>query len=92
MRANLEAANGFKDTLLHMASSVGDEAVVRMLVDRGANLEAADWRNQTPIHSAEWYGHYNVARVIRKKLLCMEDVQAVLTLLTHLTSLNHCIE
>ena len=44
-------------TPLHLAARVGDRAVARLLLDRGAAADAANAHGWTPIHRAAWFSH-----------------------------------
>jgi ankyrin repeat protein/pimeloyl-ACP methyl ester carboxylesterase len=51
--ANVEAKNGrYQETALSVASSKGNEKIVRTLIEGGANLNAQDPSGQTPLHLA----------------------------------------
>jgi uncharacterized protein len=50
--ADVNAANRAGDTALHSAATRGLNSVVQFLVDRGANLEAKNKREQTPLAAA----------------------------------------
>jgi len=52
------------DTPLHMAVREGDEAKVRQLLERGANVEERDSIGMTPVHFASIYGHLNVLNIL----------------------------
>ena len=47
--SDLEAVNQSGETALHIASAQGYETVVRVLAERGANLNARNARGQTPL-------------------------------------------
>lgn len=57
------------ETPLHRAAAFGSEAVLRMLLDAGADREARDSYSETPLSWASW--HLRPAGVIR--LLCFGD-------------------
>ena len=50
-----------RDTPLHSAAT---EAVARLLVEHGADVEARDWSGRTPLHWAAQFGHAEVARFL----------------------------
>lgn len=54
---------------LHAAAEAGDLALVRKLLDKGADVNAKDWRHQnsTPLHLAACYGHTDVARLLLER-------------------------
>jgi ankyrin repeat protein len=49
---DVNAANADGNTALHTAALRGDEAVIRLLVEKGARLEAVNKRGQTPLAAA----------------------------------------
>jgi len=51
-------------TPLHLASRKGHMDVVRMLVERGADVSAQAEDGTTPLHLASLYGHVDVARML----------------------------
>jgi ankyrin repeat protein len=50
--ADVNAANANGETALHVAAGRGTDSVVRLLAERGANLEARDKFNRTPLDVA----------------------------------------
>jgi len=46
---NLDAVDGAGDTALIAASAGGNAPIVRLLVERHANVNAADWRQRRPV-------------------------------------------
>jgi hypothetical protein len=52
--SHLEAADGNGMTLLHHAAAAGSLRMVRMLLDRGANLEARNGYGGTVLEQAVW--------------------------------------
>ena len=54
----------YHETLLSMASSVGHEEVVRLLLGKGADVNMADADGWTPIHWAAHRGHIEVVRIL----------------------------
>ncbi|OCL01008.1 ankyrin, partial [Cenococcum geophilum 1.58] len=52
-------------TALHYAAQKGHEAVVRLLLDRGANIEAkCKFTDSTALHDAALYGHVAVTELL----------------------------
>ncbi len=52
-------------TLLHWAAWSGDEDVVRLLLERGADPTASKGTSQTPAQVADDHGHRSVAELLR---------------------------
>uniref|UniRef100_A0A4W6EAK1 non-specific serine/threonine protein kinase n=1 Tax=Lates calcarifer TaxID=8187 RepID=A0A4W6EAK1_LATCA len=51
-------------TALHWAAQNGDEAITRLLLDRGAAINETDGQGRTPAHVACQHGQENVIRVL----------------------------
>lgn len=49
---NLEAQNSEGNTALHLAAVMGDADVAKALLERGANPQIYNWRDQTPVDLA----------------------------------------
>ena len=56
--------SGRQKTPLYCAASFGYEAVVRVLIDSGADVNKADNEGRTPLRFAASNGHEAVARVL----------------------------
>ena len=54
----------YKETALHEASSHGHAAVVKLLLEAGANPNVLDIHKQTPLQKAEAAGHTETARML----------------------------
>ncbi|XP_066507255.1 receptor-interacting serine/threonine-protein kinase 4 [Hoplias malabaricus] len=61
---NVNAKDEDQYTALHFAAQYGDEALTRLLLDRGATMNEADAQGRTPIHVACHHGRENVVRVL----------------------------
>lgn len=62
--AGIEAADKTGRTPLHEAAAGGHEALVRLLIDQGAEISAADEDERTPLHFAAGEGQEAVARLL----------------------------
>eukprot|EP00043_Microstomoeca_roanoka_P011270 m.106341 g.106341 ORF g.106341 m.106341 type:complete len:323 (-) comp15149_c0_seq3:43-1011(-) len=51
-------------TPLHMAISSGNRDIVRLLIERRADLKATTIDGQTPLHTATIYGHIDIVRLL----------------------------
>ncbi|RYO83074.1 hypothetical protein DL764_009508 [Monosporascus ibericus] len=51
---------------LQLAAEVGYEGIVRLLVEKGADIEA-DYNNKTALYCAAYYGHESVVRLLLEK-------------------------
>lgn len=61
---NVNAKDEDQYTALHWAAQTGDEAITRLLLDRGAAINETDGRGRTPAHIACQHGQENVIRVL----------------------------
>uniref|UniRef100_A0A3P8Z7X9 Protein kinase domain-containing protein n=1 Tax=Esox lucius TaxID=8010 RepID=A0A3P8Z7X9_ESOLU len=61
---NANARDEDQYTALHCAAQNGDEAIARLLLDRGASINETDAQGRTPAHIACQHGHENVVRVL----------------------------
>lgn len=56
------------ETLLHLATREGYEAVVKLMIEKGeANIEAANDFSETPLHIAIGRGHTGVVQLLPDK-------------------------
>jgi len=62
--ADIESKNRIGSTPLHRASSCGQVAVVKKLLENGGNVEALNRMGSTPLHCAAYGGFVEVARLI----------------------------
>jgi len=56
--------NSTSKTALHWAAAYGRLAVVKRLVESGANVNARDSNGVTPLTWAVWNGHYDIANYL----------------------------
>lgn len=61
---NVNAKDEDQYTALHWAAQNGDEAIARLLLDRGAAINEIDGQGRTPAHVACQHGQENVIRVL----------------------------
>uniref|UniRef100_A0A3Q3ABF0 non-specific serine/threonine protein kinase n=1 Tax=Kryptolebias marmoratus TaxID=37003 RepID=A0A3Q3ABF0_KRYMA len=61
---NVNARDEDQYTALHWAAQNGDEAMTRLLLDRGAAMNETDGQGRTPAHVACQHGQENVIRVL----------------------------
>ncbi|XP_030217893.1 receptor-interacting serine/threonine-protein kinase 4 isoform X2 [Gadus morhua] len=61
---NVNAKDEDQHTALHCAAQNGDEAVARLLLERGAALNETDGQGRTPTYVACQHGQENVVRVL----------------------------
>lgn len=62
--SNVNAKDEDQYTALHWAAQNGDEAITRLLLDRGAAINETDGQGRTPAHVACQHGQENVIRVL----------------------------
>ena len=72
-RHYLNEVDGKRRTALHRAASNGHEAVVRLLLEKGANFEAKNSCEKTALHCAAMGGHEAVVRLLLEKGADIED-------------------
>ncbi|CAG5876297.1 unnamed protein product [Menidia menidia] len=61
---NVNAKDEDQYTALHWAAQNGDEAITRLLLDRGAAINETDGQGRTPAHVACQHGQEHVIRVL----------------------------
>jgi len=62
---NAASTNAMKVTPLHAATSRGDAAMVRKLLERGAHPDARQQGGWTSLHNAAAQGHVEIVRLLR---------------------------
>ncbi|KAF5387980.1 hypothetical protein D9615_000521 [Tricholomella constricta] len=60
----LDWANGQGKTALHIAAIKGNEELVRMFCDLGADVDLPDNKGNTPLHYASSWGHIPVVQLL----------------------------
>jgi ankyrin repeat protein len=63
----LDEASTLRDSWLLRAAQEGQEAVVKLLLEKGAELETKDVNDQTPLSLATERGHEAVVELLLKK-------------------------
>jgi len=61
---NCRDLDGRQSTPLHFAAGYNHPEVVKLLLEKGANLQARDKGGLVPLHNACSYGHYEVAELL----------------------------
>lgn len=61
---SVNAVDDYGQTALDLAASAGDEAVVHVLLEEGANVSISDKRGRTALFRAAVKGHETVARLL----------------------------
>jgi len=64
MRLLLEKKFKYRKTELHRASLIGDEVMIRLLLEKGADFEVRSKNGSTALHIAALEGHDNVVRLL----------------------------
>jgi len=63
--AHIERREAFLNkTPLHKAAAYGEEAVARLLLDRGAEIDAVNGKGESPLHNARAGGENAVVRLL----------------------------
>lgn len=65
--ANAASANAMRVTPLHAATSRGDAAMVKTLLERGADPDARQQGGWTSLHNAAAQGNVEIVRLLRAK-------------------------
>ncbi|KIK08339.1 hypothetical protein K443DRAFT_85125 [Laccaria amethystina LaAM-08-1] len=60
----LDWSNVHGKTALHISSLIGNEELVRMLCDLGADFDLADNKGNTPLHYASSWGHIPIVQLL----------------------------
>jgi ankyrin repeat protein len=63
---DLEARTSLSRTPLHLASMRGHQAVVKLLISEGADIDAVDTYLNTPIHYSSQFGHVECTKRLLK--------------------------
>lgn len=61
---NCRDLDGRQSTPLHFASGYNHPEVVKLLLEKGADIHAKDKGGLVPLHNACSYGHYEVAELL----------------------------
>ena len=51
-------------TKLHLGASFGSSKIVKVLLDKGADVNAVNENQETALHLADKYGHVDVVKVL----------------------------
>ena len=78
---------GDGDTALHRAAARGQVQAVRLLLERGANVNAGDDEGTTPLILASYRGHVEVARLLLERGAAVDAQEMKF----RLSSLNHAV-
>eukprot|EP00184_Porphyridium_aerugineum_P004572 CAMPEP_0184693138 /NCGR_PEP_ID=MMETSP0313-20130426/1420_1 /TAXON_ID=2792 /ORGANISM="Porphyridium aerugineum, Strain SAG 1380-2" /LENGTH=103 /DNA_ID=CAMNT_0027151111 /DNA_START=269 /DNA_END=577 /DNA_ORIENTATION=- len=68
---NCKDGNGW--SVLHIASSNGNENVVKLLLDQGAIVNDTNYFGNTVLHLAARYGHENIVKLLLDKVANIDD-------------------
>ena len=74
-------------TALHVCASIGNQEIIRLLIEYNADINCRDFRGHTPLHKAVQYGRVNIAVML---LLNNADVNAIGTKRDRSTPLDWC--
>ncbi|UYV70657.1 hypothetical protein LAZ67_8000182 [Cordylochernes scorpioides] len=61
---NINIGSQMNITPLHLASRMGDERIVQVLISHGAKVNASIYQNMAPLHIASHGGHEDVVRIL----------------------------
>ena len=64
------------DSVLHKACSVGNDAIVRCLLEKGAKIDVKNVAGKTPLDIASMKSHAACIRVLLKQMLNTQDLSA----------------
>jgi ankyrin repeat protein len=78
---------GDGDTALHRAAARGQVEAVKLLLERGANVNAVDDEGTTPLLGATYRGHTEVAGVLLERGAAVDAQE----MRYRLSSLNHAV-
>lgn len=78
---------GDGDTALHRAAARGQVEAVRLLLERGANVNAVDDEGTTPLLGATYRGHTEVVKVLLERGAAVDAQE----MRYRISSLNHAV-
>lgn len=77
------ARNDFRDSALHLACTHGDPDIVRLLLERGAEVDAENNLGSTPLNLAAVAGSEQVRRVIIDKATIYDERASIHVIFLH---------
>lgn len=54
-------------TALHNAAAQGHLRILKLLIERGADVNVTDWHGNTPLINAAYFGHMDVVKALLEK-------------------------
>jgi ankyrin repeat protein len=64
----MEVKNSYGQTAMHLVASNGHEAVARLLLKNGADIEAKDSYGETALHCAAFHRREAVTQLLLKRI------------------------